>query len=79
MTGSNFTRAFYESGLIQTQQYSDLIRFLAIMCVILAMMWSLHHFLGSEAKESDGFMVRLGTRSVRIAIGLMLFIIFLTT
>lgn len=78
MTGK-FTQAFYESGLIHAHQYSDLTRFLAIMCVILAMMWSLHHFLGSEAKESEGFMVRLGSRCVRIAMGLMLFIIFLTT
>jgi hypothetical protein len=49
------------------------------MSVILGVMWALHHFLGDEAKESDGFMYRLGTRTVRLCIGLALFIIFLTT
>jgi len=76
---TEFANAFREAGGLAVTQYSDLIRFIAVMCVILAVMWSLHHFLSSEAKESDGFMVRLGSRAVRLSIGLMLFIIFLTT
>jgi len=73
-----FATAFYEAGGFRANQYCDLIRFIAVMFVVLAVMWSIHHFLSSEAKEQDGFMVRLGTRTVRLAIGLMLFIIFLT-
>ena len=76
---SDFTRAFHEAGGQYAVQYCDLIRFIALMFVVLASMWSIHHFLSSEAKESDGFMVRLGTRTVRLAIALALFILFLTT
>lgn len=76
---TDFTQAFHEAGGYTALQYCDLIRFIAVMLVILAVMWSIHHFLSSEAKESDGFMVRLGSRTVRLAIALMLFILFLTT
>ena len=76
---TDFANAFREAGVQTAHQYSDFIRFIAIMFVILAMLWASHHFLSSEAKESDGFMARLGSRVVRLAIGLMLFIIFLTT
>ena len=74
-----FANAFHEAGGQTVHQYCDFIRFIAVMLVILAVMWSIHHFLSAEAKESDGFMVRLGSRTIRLAIGLMLFIIFLTT
>ena len=76
---TEFANAFREAGGQSAHQYCDLIRFIAVMFVILAVMWSIHHFLSSEAKESDGFMGRLGSRAVLLAIGLMLFIIFLTT
>ena len=74
-----FATAFREAGGQSALAYCDLIRFIAVMFVILAVMWSVHHFLSAEAKESDGFMARLGSRGIRLAIGLMLFIIFLTT
>ena len=74
-----FSHAFFEAGGQKAIIYCNLIRFAALMSVILGVMWALHHFLGMEAKESDGFMVRLGTRTVRLCIGLALFIIFLTT
>ena len=76
---ADFANAFHEAGGQTAHQYSDLIRFVAVMFVILAIIWASHHFLSSEAKESDGFMARLGSRVVRLAIGRMLFIIFLTT
>lgn len=79
LISTEFATAFREAGGQSATQYCDLIRFIAVMFVILGVMWSMHHFLGSEAKESDGFMVRLGSRAVRLSIGLMLFIIFLTT
>ncbi len=74
-----FATAFREAGGQSVLAYSDLIRFIALMFVILAVIWSIHHFLSVEAKESDGFMGRLGSRAIRLSIGLMLFIIFLTT
>lgn len=76
---TDFTRAFHDASGQTAHQYSDFIRFVAVMCVILAIMWCIHHFLSLEAKESDGFMARLGSRTVRLSIALMLFIIFLTT
>ena len=74
-----FSHAFFEAGGQKAIVYCNFIRFIAVMSVILGVMWALHHFLGTEAKESEGFMVRLGTRTVRLCIGLSLFIIFLTT
>ena len=76
---TEFARAFQDAGGQTALVYCDLIRFIAVMFVILSVMWSLHHFLSAEEKESDGFMVRLGSRAVRLSIALMLFIIFLTT
>lgn len=76
---TDFAHAFQEAGGQVAHQYGDFIRFIAVMLVILAILWSIHHFLSAEAKESDGFMVRLGSRTVRLAIALTLFIVFLTT
>ena len=76
---TQFSRAFHEAGAQYAWQYCNLIRFMAVMFVILGTMWSIQHFLSSEAKESEGFMVRLGTRAVRLALALTLFILFLTT
>ena len=73
-----FAKAFQDAGGQTLISYCDLTRFIAVMCLILAVMWSVHHFLSMEAKESDGFMSRLGSRLVRLAIGLTLFIVFLT-
>lgn len=74
-----FSHAFFEAGGQKAIIYCNLIRFVSVMSVVLGVMWALHHFLGDETKESDGFMYRLGTRTVRLCIGLTLFIIFLTT
>ncbi len=73
-----FARAFQDAGGVTASVYCDFIRFIAVMFLILAVMFSLHHFLTMEAKASDGFMLRLGTRLVCLSIGLTLFIIFLT-
>jgi len=57
--------------------FSNSIRFIAIMLVILAVMWSINHFLSSDEKECDGFVTRLGSRIVRLVIGLTLFMLLL--
>ena len=76
---TTFSHAFYDAGGQKAIVYCNFIRFIAVMSVVLGIMWALHNFLGDEAKESEGFMYRLGTRMVRLSIGLTLFIIFLTT
>jgi len=76
---SQFALYFHEASGQPALIYCDFIRFVAVTSVVLSVMWALHHFLSSEAKESDGFMYRLGSRLVRLSIGLTLFILFLTT
>ncbi|HAT9067958.1 TPA: hypothetical protein JBC15_12450 [Legionella pneumophila subsp. pneumophila] len=75
----DFAKAFNEAGGQQALTYSGLIRFVALMCVILAILWSIVHFMSEEAKASEVFMVALGSRTVRLLIGLTLFIGLLTT
>ena len=75
---SQFARAFMEAGGQSVHLYSELIRFCAVMFVILSVMWCLSHFMDAEAKSSDDFMVQAGVRVVKLVIGLTLFILFLT-
>lgn len=76
---ADFAKAFHEAGGHSVLSYSNLIRFAALMCVIVAFIGSINHFLSAEERESDGFMVRLASRTTRLFIGLTLFICFLTT
>lgn len=55
--------------------YSNCIRFIAIMTVIIAMIWCINHFMDNAEREQDGFLIRLGSRSIRIVMGLCLFIL----
>ena len=74
----NFARSFSQAaGGISVKTYSSSIRFVAIMLVIIAMMWSINHFMGSEEREQEGFLLRMGSRLIRIVIGVCVFIIFL--
>lgn len=57
--------------------YSSCIRFVAIMMVIIAMIWCINHFMDNAEREQDGFLIRLGSRSIRIVMGLCLFILIL--
>ncbi|WP_133127690.1 hypothetical protein [Legionella nagasakiensis] len=63
---------------VSVNVFSSSIRFIAISLVIIAVMWSINHFMGAEEKEQDGFLLRLGSRLVRLVIGLMVFILLLT-
>lgn len=71
---TNFSQA---TGSIAAASYSGLIRFVAIVMVIIAVMWSINHFMGAEEREQEGFLNRLGSRLIRIIIGLCLFILIL--
>ena len=73
-----FATSFSQAtGSIAAASYSGLIRFVAIVMVIIAVMWSINHFMGAEEREQEGFLNRLGSRLIRIIIGLYLFILIL--
>lgn len=74
----HFATAFHEAGGQHAMAYSGLIRFIAIALVILAVLWSIAHFMDAEAKASEIFLEALGSRVVRLFIGLSVFICLLT-
>lgn len=77
-TARAFANSFKQaSNNISANVYSSSIRFIAISLVILGVMWSINHFMSSEEKELDGFLVRLGSRLIRLVIGLIAFILLL--
>lgn len=76
---ADFAKAFQEAGGTNALSYNGLVRFMAIMFVILAVLWVIVHFMGEDAKASDLFLVTLGSRLVRLVIGLTLFIGLLMT
>ena len=76
---ADFARAFNEAGGQQALSYNGFIRFVALMCVIIAILWSIVHFMSEDAKSSELFLVSLGSRTIRMLIGLTLFIGFLMT
>ena len=74
----NFATSFSQAaGGISVKTYSSSIRFVAMMLVIIAVMWSINHFMGSEEREQDGFLIRMGSRLIRLVIGFCLFILCL--
>ncbi|WP_133130231.1 hypothetical protein [Legionella yabuuchiae] len=74
-----FATSFQQSSQgISVSVFSNSIRFIAITLVILAVMWSVNHFMSLDEKEQDGFLNRLGSRLIRLVIGLMVFILLLT-
>ncbi len=73
--GLSFAEA---SGHIKASVFSDTIRLIAIVFTILAVMWSIHHFMRQEERHHDTYLMSLGSRIVKLVIGLMLFILLLT-
>jgi hypothetical protein len=74
----NFAASFkHASGDTAAGAYSSCIRFIAIMIVIIAMIWCINNFMGNAEREQDGFLIILGSRLIRIALGLCLFILTL--
>jgi len=75
----HFAISFREaSGNINASVFSSSIRMIAIVLTVLAVMWSINHFLGQEERCHDTYLVNLGFRIVKLVIGLMLFILLLT-
>jgi len=74
----NFAASFKQAaGDTSAGAYSSCIRFIAIMMVIIAMIWCINNFMGNAEREQDGFLIILGSRLIRIALGLCLFILTL--
>ena len=74
-----FKTSFYEaSGHVNASVFSSTIRWLAVVLVILAVMWSINHFMRQEERHHDTYLISLGSRIVKLVIGLMLFILLLT-
>lgn len=71
--------ASFKQGASNTGAYifSETIRFIAIMMVILAVIWCTNHFMGSEEREQDSFLIHLGSRLIRLVLGFCLFILIL--
>lgn len=75
---SLFSTTFKQaSNNISAHVFCSSIRFLAIAMVILAVMWSVNHFMDAEEKDYNGYLIRLGSRLIRLVIGLTLFILIL--
>lgn len=67
----------HATGDTAASSFSSGIRYVAIMLVIIATIWCINHFLGSEEKAQEGFLIHLGSRLIRIIFGLCLFILIL--
>lgn len=75
---SLFATSFKQaSNNLEVSTFSHCIRFVAVSFVILAVMWSVNHFMGAEQKEHEHYLLHLGSRLVRLTIGLILLIIIL--
>lgn len=75
-----FKTSFYEaSGHVHASVFSSTIRWLAVVLLVLSVMWSINHFLDAEARAHESYLVDFGARLVKLVIGLMLFILLLTT
>lgn len=74
----HFNRSFFEASGIKASVYSDSIRVIAIVFTLLAVMWCINHFMSMEERQHDTYLISLGSRIVKLVIGLMLFILLLT-
>ena len=75
---SQFAVSFKQaSGDIAAKTYSSSLRFIAIMLVIITMMWAINQFMNSEEREHEGFLIRMGSRLIRMVVGVCLFILCL--
>jgi hypothetical protein len=75
---TTFATSFSQaSGNISASTYSNSIRFMAIMLIIIAMIWSINHFMSADERAEEGFLIHLGSRLIRIIIGLCTFILLL--
>ncbi|MBA2656841.1 MAG: hypothetical protein H0U70_07615 [Tatlockia sp.] len=74
----NFALSFKQgAGNTAATTFSSSIRFIAIMMVIIAVIWCINHFMSNAERDQDSFLFLLGSRLIRIVIGLCLFILIL--
>lgn len=62
---------------IAASQFSNSIRFMAILFVLLGVMWCVHSFMDIERRQADDFLVVLGSRVIRLVLACCLFILIL--
>ncbi|WP_133139268.1 hypothetical protein [Legionella genomosp. 1] len=75
---ASFAASFKQAaGDTAASAYSNSIRFVAIMLVIIGLIWCINQFMGNAEKEQEGFLILLGSRLIRIVLGLCLFILIL--
>ena len=75
----NFAASFQQAaGGISAKTYAGSIRFIAIILVIIAVMWSINHFMDMDERAQDGYLIRMGSRLMRIVIGFCVFVLCLT-
>lgn len=72
-----FATSFKQADGTEAHVYSSYIRFMAIMMVIIAIIWCINHFMGNEERNQEEFIIRFGSRTIRIVMGLCLFILIL--
>lgn len=73
-----FATSFQQtSNHVSVEVFSGSIRFIAVALVITAVMWSVNHMMDAEEKQQDGYLTRLGSRLIRLVVGLMIFILVL--
>jgi hypothetical protein len=74
----NFATSFKQAtDGMSAYVYSNSIRFIAMMFVILAVIFCINHFM-SVFKEQDDFLTLLGSRLVRLVLAFCCFILLLT-
>jgi hypothetical protein len=76
---ADFATAFYEAGGQHATTYNGLIRFLAIICVVLAILWEIYHFTDEQAKASENYLMIIAFKAVKVFSGVTIFISLLMT
>lgn len=69
----SFKQASGESAFV----FSSALRFTAIMLVVIAVIWCINNFMSHAQQAGDDCLIQLGSRLIRLVLGLCLFILLL--
>lgn len=72
-----FAQAFASAAKHEVTTYANLLRFIGMTTVLIACAFALTHFLSTEAKAHDAFIVNLTSRILKILFGITLFALLL--